>query len=364
MPSEPPTAKIKPATEIGPGEGQLNLIAREGYVDDRWAKPFMQETSCQIKVQYAGSSAEMVNLMKNGGDSQWDLVSATGDIGLGLIYGGDVKPVNPGLISDWKNFQPVFQSPAFNTVRGIHYGISLGWSPNLLLFNTNKYRSPPTSWDVIYDSSNKGLITVPDNPIQIADAALYLSTKQPQLGIKDPYELTATQFEAALNQLKDQHMLVKQYWAIPSEEVALFQTGAVFVGSGWPYQSTALKALGAPVNDVIPAEGVSAWADSWMLATKAQHPNCAYLWVRYVSAAKIQAEQALLFGESPVNTRACAEMEAQQAGSCAQFHANALPTYFDPIRFWRTPLATCGNGSQSCVPYDQWVSAWAAIKAG
>ena len=42
-------------------------------------------------------------------------------------------------------------------------------------------------------------MTVPDNPIQIADAALYLMKTQPSLGIKDPYELNKTQFAAAIS---------------------------------------------------------------------------------------------------------------------------------------------------------------------
>ncbi|MGH3395512.1 MAG: hypothetical protein ACRDPO_12570, partial [Streptosporangiaceae bacterium] len=36
----------------------------------------------------------MVSLMANGGGSQYDLVSASGDADLRLIYGGDVRPIN------------------------------------------------------------------------------------------------------------------------------------------------------------------------------------------------------------------------------------------------------------------------------
>ena len=39
---------------------------------------------------------------------------------------------------------------------------------------------------MLYDPANKGIITVPDNPIQIADAALYLMKTQPSLKITDP----------------------------------------------------------------------------------------------------------------------------------------------------------------------------------
>src|SRR2546423_5141580 len=87
----PPTATVKPLDKVGSGEGTLNLIAWEGYVDDSWKKPFEQTTGCQVSAKYAGSSDEMVNLMQNGGGGQWDMVSASGDADLRLIYGGAVK---------------------------------------------------------------------------------------------------------------------------------------------------------------------------------------------------------------------------------------------------------------------------------
>ena len=358
----PPTANLKPLDKVGTGEGQLNLIAWEGYVDDSWAKPFTQQTGCVINAKYAGSSDEMVSLMKSGGGGQYDMVSASGDADLRLIYSGDVRPMNEKLIPDWTNFQTYFKNPPYNTISGIHYGISLQWGPNTLLYSTAKFPNKPTSWAVIYDPANKGLITVPDNPIQIADAALYLMKTQPKLGIKDPYELTKPQFDAAVKLLTDQRPLIKKYWALASDEISLFQNGDVVVGAAWPYQTIQLKAAGAKVDETIPEEGATGWGDTWMLATKAPHPNCAYLWTQYVSTAKVQAEQALFFGETPVNTQACAQMEALQAGSCAQYHANAPGSYFDTIKFWKTPISTCPDGSQSCITYDQWVSAWTTIK--
>ena len=177
-------------TSIGEGEGALNLVAWEGYAQDQWVKPFEQQTGCKVNRKYAGSSDEMVTLMRQGGGGEYDLVSASGDASLRLIHGGDVQPVNVALIPDCKNFIPALQSPPHNTVDGKHYGISLQWGPNTLLYNTKQITPAPTSWAAIYDPKNKGKITVPDNAIQIADAALYLSKTQPDLGITDPYELT------------------------------------------------------------------------------------------------------------------------------------------------------------------------------
>ncbi|MDQ6877638.1 MAG: ABC transporter substrate-binding protein [Candidatus Dormibacteraeota bacterium] len=358
----PPTANMAPLTSIGAGEGALNLVDWGGYVDPLWKAPFEKQTGCKINAKDAGSSDEMVSLMANGGGGQWDMVSASGDADLRLIYGGDVRPMNTALIPDWANFQPQFKSPAFNTINGIHYGISLQWGPNTLLYSTKKFPNAPTSWSVIYDPALSGLITIPDNAIQIADAALYLSKKQPGLNIKDPYELTKAQFDAAVNLLKQQRPLVKKYWAdVPTVET-LFKSGDAVAAAAWPVMTSDLKKAGAATADTIPSEGATGWADTWMLATKAPHPNCAYMWTAWVSTPFVQAQQALTWGETPVNTKACAEMELQQPGSCSQYHADAPGSYFDNLKFWKTPVAACGDGSNNCIPYSLWQTAWTSIK--
>src|SRR6266853_1361334 len=361
--AQPPIANMKPPTAIGPGEGQLNLVLWDGYADKSWVDPFTAATGCKVSQKPAGSSDEMVTLMKDGGAGQWDMVSASGDADLRLIYSGAVKPMSTALIPDWTNFQPYFQPPPYNTISGIHYGISLQWGPNTLLYNTKKFVNKPTSWGALYDPANKGLITVPDNAIQIADAALYLSKTQPNLKITNPYELTQTQFDAAVALLKQQRPLIKKYWALATDEISLFQNGDAQIGAAWPYQTIQLKLAGAPVDETIPTEGATGWADTWMLATKATHPNCAYLWTKWVSTQKVQAMQALSFGETPVNSKACGEMESLQPGSCAQYHAAESTAYFNTIKFWTTPIQTCDDGSNNCIPYNQWQAAWTTITA-
>jgi len=358
---QPPTAGIQPLTSAAAtGEGALNPTARGGYVQTLWQKPFEDATGCKISYKDAGSSDEMVSLMASGGS--WDMVSASGDADLRLIYNGSVKPMNMDLIPDWKNFQTKFQSPPFNTINNIHYGVSLQWGPNTLLYNTDKFPTAPTSWGALYDPQYTGLITVPDNAIQIADAALYLSVKNPSLKITDPYELTQTQFDAVVNLLKTQKPLVKKYWPDIATEETLFKSGDVVLGAAWPIMTTDLHLAGAHTADTIPSEGATGWADTWMLATNAPHPNCAYKWAAWVSTAKVQAEQAINYGETPVNKGACAEMESLSPGSCANFHANAPESYFNSMKFWKTPIITCDDGTDTCMAYDKWQAAWTAIK--
>src|SRR6266853_529164 len=193
-----PTANLPVLQTVGKGEGQLNLIAWEGYLDPKWVKPFQQQTGCQVNAKYAGSSDEMVSLMKNGGGGQYDMVSSSGDADLRILYAGDAHPVNITLIPSWKDFFPAFQAPSFNTINGVHYGVSLQWGPNVLMYNTKDFTTAPTTWSV-------------------------------------PYDLTQPQFQAAVSLLAQQKPLVKKYWALASGEISDFQNGNVIVGAGWPY---------------------------------------------------------------------------------------------------------------------------------
>jgi len=352
-------------TKIGKGEGALNVIEWPAYTDESFAKPFEQQTGCKIHRKDAGTSNQMVALMRaggGGGGGQYDLVSASGDASLRLVYGHDVVPINVKLLPGWKLFFPFFKSPPHNTVDGVHYGISLQWGPNTLIYNTKKFKQAPTTWGAVYSKANAGKISIPNNPIQIADAALYLMKTKPSLGIRDPYELTKAQFNAAVALLKQQKPLVKRYWNYAADQIQDFKNGDVSIGSTWPYQTLALQAAKLPVKDTIPREGTTGWADTWMLAAKAPHPNCAYLWMKYVTMPKVEARQAYVFGETPVTPLACPYMNKIQAGLCAQYHLNAPAAYLKSIHFWKVPIADCGwGGRKDCVDFTVWQQAWTQI---
>jgi len=306
----------------------------------------------------------MVALMRTGGSGgggQYDLVSASGDASLRLIKGGDVQAVNVDLVPSWNDFIPVFKSPPHNTVGGVHYGVSVQWGPNTLMFNTKDITPAPKDWGILYDPKFKGQITVPNNPIQIADAALYLSKTHPDTGITDPYELTQDQFNQTISLLKRQKPLVKTYWNYASDEIQAFAQGDVSVGASWPYQTLQLQDKKLPITEIIPQQGVTGWADTWMLASKAPHPNCAYMWMKYVTTPKVEAQQAIVFGETPVNPKACPFMDKIQAGSCAKYHLNEPLSYYDTIKFWKTPIPDCGNGDNNCVDYNDWQKAWTEV---
>jgi putative spermidine/putrescine transport system substrate-binding protein len=382
-PNETPTATAGPTVidSIGTGEGELNLIVWPGYAEAGenlpeydWVHPFETNTGCQVKtIHVAQSSDEMVTLMRQGGGSLYDGLSASGDATIRLITEGRIAAVDvEKLFPEWKNFWGAMQSPPHNTVDGIHYGISHGWGANLLMWNTDVVSPDPDSWNVVFDPSSpySGKVTAYDYAIYIADAALYLAATKPELGITNPYELTQAQFDAAVALLKDQRKIIGKYWGNYSDQITDFEQGTSVLGTTWPYQVGALLAEDPPIpiKAILPKEGATGWADTWMLSANAAHPNCMLMWMDWMSQPGTQQQVAEYFGEAPANLKACDLIESNPgpygyAGFCADQHASD-EAYASAVKFWKTPLVDCGDDrGATCVDFSEWLKAWDEIKA-
>ncbi|WP_328472300.1 ABC transporter substrate-binding protein [Actinoplanes sp. NBC_00393] len=359
--------KLDKATAVGAGEGSVNVVSWAGYVEDGstdksvdWVTGFEQETGCQVNNKIAGTSDEMVALMKTG---EYDVVSASGDASLRLIYGGDVAPVNTDLISNYKDVFEALKNKTWNSVDGQPYGVPHGRGANLLMYRTDVVTPAPTSWGAVFDpaSPHKGKITAYDSPIYIADAALYLMKTKPELNIKNPYALDDTQFQAAVDLLKQQNELIGEYWSDYTKEVQAFKAGNSVLGTTWQVIANLTKADKAPVEVVLPTEGATGWSDTWMISAKAKHPNCAYLWMNHIISPKANAGVAEWFGEAPSNKLSCAE--TKDANHCDTFHAED-EAYFDQVWYWTTPLAQCldGRTDVTCKDYSAWTQAWTTVK--
>jgi putative spermidine/putrescine transport system substrate-binding protein len=361
-----PAASEDAATELGEPEGQVSLLAWPGYVEDGsndpavdWVTPFEEETGCEVTSKTYGTSDEAVNLMKTG---DYDVVAASGDATLRLIAGGEVAPVNTDLIPNYEGIYDFLKEKEWNSVDGQSYGVPHGYGANLLMYNTEVFPEAPTSWDVVFDkaSENSGKVTAYDSPIYIADAAVYLMHHQPELGIENPYALDEEQFQAAVDLLKEQRQHIGEYWSDYLKEIQAFETGDSVVGTTWQVIQNVLAGSGASTEVVLPEEGATGWSDTWMIASDAANPNCAYEWLNYIASPEANAQATEYFGEAPSNQEAC---EFRSEGSCEAFHAGD-EEYASQIWYWTTPIAECVDGRTDveCVDYAQWTAAWQEIK--
>jgi putative spermidine/putrescine transport system substrate-binding protein len=365
--SAPAVPKVAMLDALGAGEGELDLVNWAGYAEDGtndktvdWVHPFEKATGCKVNDKIGNTSDEMVTLMKSG---QYDGVSASGDATLRLIYGGSVAPVNTSLVPHYATVQDFLKDRPWNSVGKQMYGIPHGWGANLLMWNSKKVTTPPTSWGAVFDAASpyKGAVTAYDSPIYIADAALYLMRTKPDLKITNPYALDRKQLDAAVALLKTQRTLVGEYWSDYTKEVQAFESGNSVLGTTWQVIANLVTSdKKATVQAVIPSEGATGWSDTWMVAAKAKHPNCMYKWMDWITSPKVNAQVAEWFGEAPAQSLACDQ--TSDKSFCATYHA-ADKAYSDRIFYWTTPTKHCLDGRGNiCTDYATWTQEWTAIK--
>ena len=259
-------------TTIGKGEGSLNVIEWADYTDKSFAQPFEKQTGCNIHRKDAGTSNQMVALMHangGGGGGQYDLVSASGDASLRLIYAGDVQPININLIPSWKDFLPAFKSPAHNTVDGKHYGVSLQWGPNTLhlqheegepgadgLGRDLRLEVQGQGHGAEQPDPDRGRGALPDaDEAEPRDQGPVRADEGPARG---GYP-AAHEPEAAAQALLELR---------PRRDRPRSRTATSWMGAGWPYQTLQLQADKQPIKEIVPLP-TTGWADTWMLAAKA-----------------------------------------------------------------------------------------------
>jgi putative spermidine/putrescine transport system substrate-binding protein len=359
------------AAEVGPGEGQVGIVAWAGYIErgetDKaydWVTEFEKKTGCKVSVKTAATSDEMVALMNEGG---FDLVTASGDASLRLIAGKQVQEIDISKIPSWNAVDKRLQDAPWHTVGGKHYGVPYQWGSNVLMYNTDVFKEPPKSWSVVFTEQNlpdgkpnKGRVQAFDGPIYIADAALYLMKHKPELGIKDPYELNDEQYKATLDLLRSQRKIVSKYWHDAFVQMDDFTNEGFVASSSWPFQVNILQSQKKPIASTIPEEGATGWADTTMMHVNAPNPNCAYLWMEHSISPKVQGDLAAWFGSVPAVLDACKGNALLTDQGCA---TNGEGN-FSKIAFWRTPTSKCATQNDACVPYYRWVSDYIAILGG
>jgi putative spermidine/putrescine transport system substrate-binding protein len=353
---------------IGTGEKELNLVVWAGYAEDgstdpnvNWVKKFTEDTGCVVKSKTAATSDEMFSLM---GTGQYDGVSASGDASVRLIDAGLVAPVNTALIKNYADLSPFLKDQQYNSSGGKNYGVPHGWGANYLMYNSDVVKQAPDSWGAVFDKASpySGKVTAYDAPIYIADAALYLMAAKPELGIKDPYSLKKAQFDAAVALLKDQHATIGEYWNDYTKAQAAFESGSTVIGTTWQIIYNFAVPNNPSLKTVLPKEGATGWSDTWMISSKATHPNCMYMWMDYITSPDVQSQVATWFGEAPANPKACDTIAATDETFCDVFKAKDAD-FAKAVHFWATPRKKCLDGSgDDCVPFSEWIKAWTEIK--
>jgi putative spermidine/putrescine transport system substrate-binding protein len=331
---KPAAAPTTPAVDAAaPGEGSLRVLAADGMRLGSVVPEFEAATACRVTVQPQGSSADVV---RRASATDVDVFAVSGDAVLSLAVAGAAAPMPKGADAD-----VVAAVRRAGERDGLRFGVPFAWGPEFLLATRRAFPVPPSSYDALFDPAYAGRIAVPDDPLQIALAAVVL-------GPRDPFALDARDLDAAAELVRRQRPLVREYWSDPADLAALFADGRIVLGQARGKVATDLAAVG--VSATVPDGPALAWSSWFVIAANAPHPRCAAKWRNYALGPAVQIVLARAASGAPAVRAACA-IEGPVACAADRLDDEA---FLSSLRVARTPLEPTGIAA--------WEQAWSAAR--
>jgi putative spermidine/putrescine transport system substrate-binding protein len=375
--SGPPTPSAKAAATSATSSANPNFIrvvvppglVQDGTLDAKtdWVTPFEQQSGCLVKLTTEPTDADAYHDLAEGtGSSFYSAVLASPELAGELIGAKAVAPLDTKRISGYSRISPRLASAAPEMSGTTAYGQPYLWDSYVTGYDAGKVKPAPDTWTSLFSPSSakaySGKIAVPQAPVTLALAALYLKSSRPALGITDPFELTSSQLAAAQHAVEAVRPDIGTYWHTDSAVIGQLGDGQDVLGAVLTHQINEMTRAGLPTAGV-PALTQAAGSgtavadlDSWLVTSHGPNSSCTYKWLSWMTSDYVQERASAFTNAAPVAPAACAGPAAE---NCAAYHMSDLPSARN-IVFEHLPATSCGQAS-GCASYASWQAAWKRV---
>jgi putative spermidine/putrescine transport system substrate-binding protein/spermidine/putrescine transport system substrate-binding protein len=277
-----------------------------------------------------GSSDELIAKLRGGSASNYDVISPSSDVATMIATTGLAAPLDLSKIPSYSRLMPALTSLPLVKSGGNTYGVPFQWGPNPLLYDTTAFKTPPDSWNVLWDPALRGKVSVWDDLSTVYMAAQVLGYDKP-----DPtalYNLTDGQLERVKAKLLALKPNIRKMWSTGGELTNLFESREVQIAMGWPLMTNQLLARHFPIAEIIPTENTTGWIDHLMITSGSEHKDLAYQLLEYLSQARTQQQVAAVTGYLPANPDVAEYVSAEER---RKLHLDDLKNYQSHIYFWQ-----------------------------
>jgi spermidine/putrescine transport system substrate-binding protein len=263
------------AAEAPAASGTIDFLSWEGYDIPGALESWKAENGVEVNATYIGNHNDIQAKIKAGGTG-YDII--TYYQGYKPLYTelGILEPLDEAKLPNLSGMFPFFGGDYKNfwvDADGTRTGVPWTWGALGLTYDSAAIDAP-TSYDVMFEPSMKGKITIIGDPIGAFTQTGHI------LGF-DVSTMTDDQFAQAQDYLKQ---IVAQSRSVsPSygDATSLLVAGdVVLVYEGWASMNEFARSAGKDtVLTVIPSEGGYSYCDSWAIPTGADNPDTAYSWI-------------------------------------------------------------------------------------
>jgi len=317
----------------------IRLLTWKGYAPDNQVAKFQalmvkkHQLKIKMVITYITSPDDYFNNIRRG---EVDIIAPSHNIikdeRYKLLSKQLLLPINLRKIPNYSKMLPALQNAEYATQGENVYHVPLVHGPYGLAYNTDKFATPPSSWNIFWNKSYQGKYAVSSDYPEVNVYVAALAEGFTKSELTDVSKLSSPAMRNRLVTLINNAGVLWE--GVDSAED--FQN--VFFGTAWGFAFPALLEKGQTWKMATPKEGTTGWVDGHSLTNalsgRARHKAIAEEWINFTLSDDFQLEAIVKgIGSAPVNT---AIKDRLTADEISQFHLDD-PDYFkNNIILWPT----------------------------
>ncbi len=322
--------------------GDLFIYSYEETVTDFFLKKFKAKyPQVNVKTAVYGELDEAIAKLRGG--FRADVLNPCVDYLPLLRKLKLIEPIETRYIPRWNDLMDFFKNiPELQAGDGKVWMVPTDAGLEGIMYNSDKIKTPPTSWKDLWNPEYKGHIVMQDyarNSIAVAALAL---------GYSDPYHLTADQLSKIKDFLIEQKPLLLKYFQGDEEVDSLFSEGEVWISLGWVSDARELSDDGTPVKFISPKEGALSWICGYSILKGTKVPMAAHALVNHYIDPELQKFEATDFEYFVPNKKVLKLLTDEEIEAVGLNNPEAL-----------------SKAHVEVIPdnYDKWLQVWESVKA-
>jgi putative spermidine/putrescine transport system substrate-binding protein len=254
------------------------------FYTENWFRPFEQANDVKIaEITMVGSAPPLDKLTAqiNAGRPEADVVPLQPPQLVLAARNTLLLKLDKGALPEAENFHPAYMTD---------YGPKLGlWSYGLA-YNTQKIKTPPTSWRDMWDPRFKGMVGLNDALFEQALQMVNIAFGR-KAGQVD---------EETVKHLSALRPNLVSLWTTGAQAEQLFRSGEIAISPLWNGRVFHLYDQGVPLDFVVPSEGFFTRWNAYTVPRNAQNPEAATKFINFVMNEKRQSALAdqLFYGSA------------------------------------------------------------------
>lgn len=271
---------------------ELTVICYGGTFEEGWRKAVIERFEAKYpgdKIRIAtGLTMQVAAKMRAQKDNvEIDVVLMDQVGAVQCEAEGLYEPLTEEKVPNLKNLLPYFKAKSKGRPWAYFF-----WEGEILAYNTEKIKSAPTSWSVMFDPKYSGKISYPD--ISTSHGVWMLNMASRMHGGSE--RNMGPGFEA----IKKIRSGIHSFWTIHGQIQQLFAQGEVWVTSWCSDRVAPLMKEKVPIDWTIPKEGAYLLSSTIGISKGTKHLDLAYRYINFVLEAQTQALLAKYIYVCPV----------------------------------------------------------------